>query len=335
MIYDRGQAGRCVLRCRWFNGRCRRTTPVMRQTVTTVSLYLLGLVIPPASAAEIAVILSASVQPYHEALAGFKETAGHPVVAVYDMNADIERGLRAVHEIQTDVRPDLLLAIGPWALRAVSAEESDIPVVFTMVLNPWTLLGEDARNITGASMNVSIDQQVRLLKQLGLRIRRVGVVYNPANTGPLIEQADAIAREEGLQLMAKAVRAPKEAIAAVNRLEAENVDALWILPDETVLDPNIVQYMLLASYRSRVPLLGLSDRQAEMGALLSLSFGSSADIGRQAGELANAVLGGKPAAQVPCVPARSLKLTVNLRAAQKLGVEVPESVLAAADMIIR
>jgi putative tryptophan/tyrosine transport system substrate-binding protein len=72
-----------------------------------------------------------------------------------------------------------------------------------------------------------------------------------------------------------------------------------------------------------------------MGALLSLSFASSEDIGRQAGELAQTVLGGKTAAEVPPTTARKVNLTVNLKAAQKLGVEVPKSVLGRATIIIQ
>ena len=75
----------------------------------------------------------------------------------------------------------------------------------------------------------------------------------------------------------------------------------------------------------KIPVLGLSERHAQMGALLSLSFGSSEDIGRQAGELARAVLSGKAPADLPYTTARKVSLIVNLKAAQKLGMEVPDA----------
>ncbi len=58
----------------------------------------------------------------------------------------------------------------------------------------------------------------------------------------------------------------------------------------TILVTEVVQYMLLFSSRNKVPVLGLSERQTQMGALLSLSYGSSRDMGRQAGEMANSIL---------------------------------------------
>jgi putative tryptophan/tyrosine transport system substrate-binding protein len=93
--------------------------------------------------------------------------------------------------------------------------------------------------------------------------------------------------------------------------------------------------MLLFSYRRKIPLLGLSDRHAQMGALFSLSFASGEDIGRQAGELAQAILGGRSAAEVPYTTARKVYLTVNLKAAQKLGLEIPQAILARAANVIQ
>lgn len=296
---------------------------------------LLGAFALPARAADVAVILSADVAPYHEAVQGFEEAAAHRIVAQYDMEGDFDRGQRILRELLSSVEPDLILAVGPWALEVVSSQPIDLPVVFTMVLNPPTVIGTGARNITGASLNVPIGQQIRLLKELGPQIRRVGVVFNPAKTGYLVSGAEPAALAEGLQLVTRRVNSPKEAIRAVNALQEEGVDALWILPDETVLEPHVVEYMLLVSYRNKIPLLGLSERQAEMGALLSLSFSSARDIGRQAGELANAILEGTPADEVPYTPVREVQLTVNLRAAQKLGLEIPNSVLAMADTVIR
>jgi putative ABC transport system substrate-binding protein len=214
-------------------------------------------------------------------------------------------------------------------------ESSNIPVVYAMILNPPSTIGAGAKNVTGASMNVSVEETIHLFKQLGPQIRRVGVVFNRAKTGYLVSLADTVAQQQGLQLIAKEIRSSKEAIPALDALQGEGIDALWILPDETILAPEVLQYMLLFSYRNKVPLLGLSERQAQMGALLALSFASSEDIGKQAAELANGILGGKTAADIPYTTARQVKITVNLKAAQKLGIEVPKSIIAMADNVIQ
>jgi putative ABC transport system substrate-binding protein len=72
-----------------------------------------------------------------------------------------------------------------------------------------------------------------------------------------------------------------------------------------------------------------------MGALLSLSFASSEDIGRQAGELANQILSGSTPSELPYTLARQVSLTVNLKAAKKLGMSIPDALLADANEVIR
>ncbi len=287
----------------------------------------------PAGAGGIAVLLSSDADEYKEALRGFKETAGHPIGGVFDMDADPDLGRKLLADMERKLKPDLILAVGTWALQAV-AGRTDIPIVYAMVLNPPSVVAAGVKNVTGASMNVPVDQPLRTLKQLGPNIKRIGVIYNKARTGYLVKEADAVARDEGLQLVAREITSPKEVLPALESLQ-DGIDALWIVPDETILAQAVVQQMLLFSYRRKIPVLGLSDRHAQMGALLSLSFASSEDIGRQAGEAARAVLGGKAPGQVPYTTARKTSLIVNLKAAQKLGVDVPRQVVARATSVIQ
>jgi len=237
-------------------------------------------------------------------------------------------------EIRSKVKPDLIVAIGIWALQVAALESTDVPVVYAMVLNPPSVVPGRGKNITGASMNVPVDQSIRLFKQLSPIIRRIGVIYNPGKTGYLVQRAQVAARDQGLQLITREVLSSKEAVSALESIQ-ESIDALWILPDETTLAPPVVQQMLLLSYRRKLPLLGLSENQVEMGALLSLSFASGEDIGRQAGEMSRAILMGKAASDIPYTTARQLKLAVNLKAAQKLGLEIPRTILDRADRVIQ
>jgi putative ABC transport system substrate-binding protein len=289
-----------------------------------------------AAAGEVAVLLTADVAEYREALRGFRSALkSHRVTAEYNMQGDPAQGAKMLAEIKTKVKPDLVFAVGIWALQVAAAEAGPLPVVYAMVLNPPSLLPPAAKHVTGASMNVPVGQTLRVLKQLGPQVRRVGVVYHPAKTGYLVRRAEVVAREEGLTLVTKEVRSEREAIAALGALQQEGVDVLWILPDETNLHDSVIQQMLLLSYRSKIPLVGLSDKHAERGALLSVSFASSEDIGKQAAELANSILAGRAPADVPYTTARQVNLTVNLKAAQKLGMVVPPGLIGIANNVIR
>jgi len=221
----------------------------------------------------------------------------------------------------------LLQRDAEWAAAASAGRDLE------RVLSYWTddaivmppglpaVIGKAAlREYVRASMNIPVEQPFRLFKQLGPHVKRIGVIYNSARTGYLVKRAQAVAREEGLELVTRPITSPKEVVAALESLQ-DGIDALWILPDETILSQAVIQQMLLFSYRRKIPVLGLSDRHAQMGAVFALSFASGLDIGRQAGELAHAILAGRAVADVPYTTARKVDLTVNLKAAQKLGLE--------------
>ena len=313
-----------------YSGKTKMTCGLFLTLAVLLSLLQTG----SAQGAQVAVITSADVDAYKDALRGFKRVLRHHIVAEYDMEGNLETGKQMLTDIQSKIKPDLILAIGPWAFQVTAAQATNIPVVYAMVLNPSSLLPAGVKNVTGASMNVPVENTIRLFKQLGSQIRRVGVLFNRAKTGYLVKRAMQVGREQGLEIVDREIRSPKEAIQALDALQDE-IHALWILPDEIVLTPEVVQYMVLFSYRKKIPLIGLSERQAQMGALVSLSFASSEDIGRQAAELANSILEGQPPDRLPFTMARQVKLTVNLKAAEKLGIEIPKSLLGSANSIIQ
>src|SRR5574337_401215 len=311
-------------------------------TIRTASLVFMAYIVvgaivfssTPTEAAKIIALKSADVDVYNEALEGFKSALQESTIVEYDMEGDLQRGKKFLARLKSGPKPDLILAVGIWALQVVVEEVQDIPVVFAMVLTPATVIGQEARNITGASMNVPIEQQLTLLKKVSSQVRRIGIIYDPSKTGWLVKQAERIAKDQGVRLVTKAIASSKDSFAALDAMQDE-IDALWIVPDLTVLAPESVQYMLLFSFRHKIPVLGLSENQVRMGALLGLSFESGWDIGSQAAELASGILSGRSVGEIPFTTARKVRLTVNLKSAGKLGVHIPKEILDRADAVIR
>jgi ABC-type uncharacterized transport system substrate-binding protein len=120
-------------------------------------LFLLGLS-APVHAGDVAVMMSANVGPSRGALQGFKKTLRHRIVTEYDMKGDLDRGLKALTDIQSKINPNLIFTIGTPALQVVAGKPTIPPVVYAMVFNPISIIGAGAKNITGVSMNVSVEQ---------------------------------------------------------------------------------------------------------------------------------------------------------------------------------
>ena len=287
-----------------------------------------------AESSNIAILLSADAPAYQEAIEGFRQTTSHRIVAQLDMKGDPSRGKRLLGQVVKHDRPDVILAVGVWALQAASAYGPDIPIVYVMVLNPPSIAVANHANVTGASMNVSPGHVFELVTKLSPSIKRVGVVYTEATTGFLIREAQVAAQRFSLELIAISVDSPREAVAAADQLQDAAVEAIWIAPDPMVIDPQVFKHLLLTSYRTNIPVIGMSESQAEMGSLVSIQFASNEDIGRQAGELVNQLLSGIPATQIPFTTSRMTKLILNLRAARKIGFAIPESVLNLAEQVI-
>ena len=110
------------------------------------------------------------------------------------------------------------------------------------------------------------------------------------------------------------------------------VDALWLLPDRTVMTPQSFEYMLLTSYRKHIPLIAISEKYVQQGALMTLKIDYQ-KMGRQAGRIAEQILNSSIRKKRITLFARGSKLVINMKTAEKLGIKVPPSILEEASVI--
>jgi len=220
----------------------------------------------------------------------------------------------------------LIIAVGPEALGAAEASAPGSHIVPVMAesgpggAGPGVLPGVDPRRV------------LETLKQIAPRVRRIGAVFDPARTGELMDEARAAARAQGVELVALPVRSVGEAVRAFHRFEGElRVDALWILPDGTATVQETVYYALELAHWRRMIVIGISPWYVASGALFALSPRPES-YGAAAGELGRQVLRGTPPAGP--VHAREYALYVNTRAATRLQLEIPRSLLERAEQVL-
>jgi len=284
----------------------------------------------------VAVVLSRDIAPYREALRGFKqvlEKAGEKFrfdevsveTLAHDRDALIER--------VRSHKPSLILTLGSAATDLITEGIKDIPVVFSLIL-PSKGSGslEDFRenhpNVTGATMEVPLSVQFAKMREVLPSTVRVGVLFDPAVSGPMVESARSSAREAGLELVALPVSSEKDVVGEMKELEGK-VDILWSVADSTVFTPQGLKHILLSTLRSRLPFVGLSPAFVKAGALLALSCDYQ-DVGRQSGELAVRILGGETPARIPVAVPREVSMSINLNTAQQIQVAISPSVAQAA-----
>jgi putative tryptophan/tyrosine transport system substrate-binding protein len=234
-------------------------------------------------AAEIAVLMSSDAGIYQEALEGFREVVRGQTVTVQTLETDPVSWSNQLKRLRSVIEPDIVFVIGTPALQAVAGTITHVPIVHAMVFNPRADTITVGKNISGISMIPAANQAVSLIKELNPKFRRVGVMYDPARSSSLYQQAQSALQRGKMQLVAREIQSPEEIAAALKHFE-KAIDLLWLWPDERFFADEILQRIFLFSFEHKIPVLGLSERHTQMGALLSLSYGNAKDMGRQAGE---------------------------------------------------
>jgi putative ABC transport system substrate-binding protein len=299
-----------------------------------LALLLFAVAAMGVRAADIAVVISSDATVYQEALEGFREVVGHRISSVQTLKDNPAGWRDELKKLRSVIEPDLVFVVGTSALQAVANEITNIPIVHALVFNPASSINFAGKNVTGVAMNPSANQVFSLVKELNPKYRRVGAIFDPSRRAPLVSQARSVAQKEGIQLVTREIQSAGEIGTALTSLE-HDIDVLWLWPDERFLADDILQRIFLFSFDRKIPVLGLSERHTQMGAVLSLSYASAKDIGRQAGEAVNKLITEPKSMALPNIALRQLKLTANLKTARKVGVDIPDSIIRRADNAVK
>jgi putative ABC transport system substrate-binding protein len=276
------------------------------------------------------VIKARPSQPYEDVFAGFKrllDERGIPVrYEVYDVGGG-EGDLDRILENPGARDADMLFAIGTSVAQRAVEKNLGVPIVYSMVMDTIGLNGAD--DATGVTLEFAVACHFQWMKQFLPKAKRVGVIYNPEKNKERIGLAKREAEKNGLILETHEVNKPQDIPAALERI-SNNVDVLWGIPDEVVLNPQTAKQILLFCYRNRVPFVGPSEAWVKAGALYALDRDYAA-IGAQCGKMAMALLNGTRPEAIESETPDKITYFVNLKTAQHMKVDINKDLLAKAN----
>ncbi|HVG01572.1 MAG TPA: ABC transporter substrate binding protein, partial [Nitrospira sp.] len=195
-----------------------------------------------ASATEIVILKSSDIAAYNQALAGFKAALPSGVVlSEYDLQGDQEKGRKLARKIRGS-DPALVFAIGLKAAKSAQLEIVDIPVVYSMVLDP-AKYGLNTPNMTGILLEVPVERQLGTIRSMLPNVKQIGTLYDPSKTAPLIEESKRWLKQNGMGLILAPVSNERDVPRALRAL-LPSVDALWLVPDSTVLTDESLRFIL-------------------------------------------------------------------------------------------
>lgn len=239
------------------------------------------------------------------------------------------------------LRPDVLLAHGTPAVSALQKTTRSIPIVFVVVAEPVAMgfvdsLSHPGGNITGFShLEPSLGAKwLELLKAAAPGLKHAATLFNPdtaPNANLFFRSAKASASKLAVDLVESPVHDPAGLEDAIARVASEPGGSLVILPD--VFTGQHRQMIMERAAYYRLPAIYPFPNYAVEGGLIS--YGAHiGDLYRRSATYVDRILRGDKPSDLPVQQPTKYELTINLKTATALGLEIAPSLLALADEVI-
>src|SRR6516162_8981597 len=226
---------------------------------------------------------------------------------------------------------------GTPATRAARQATSTIPIVMIGVGDPVragfvTNLARPEGNITGNSQLAPelIGKRLEILKDYVPGLARVAFMWNPDNDSNLafLEELIIAVPALGLQLISVPMRTSDDFPAVIAAMMRRQPNAFV-----TQNDPLILQHIgqiidFVAEHR--LPAMYQAKENVEAGGLMAYGATLSDLFTRSAWYVHRILQGAKPA-DLPVEQPTKFELSINLKTAKALGLDIPATVLARAD----
>ena len=249
-------------------------------------------------------------------------------------NAQVERlgGLAA--ELQS-INVDAIVAFGYPASLAAKISASKTPTVIagagdpvaTGLVEGFARPGGNLTGITELSTELSA-KRLEILKDAVPGLRLVAMLWNAADLGMTMRYraAEDATRVLGVKVQTLGVREPNDFEQAFAAMTSERPDAILMVSDVlTFLNRKRVVEFAAAN---RLPTIFENSEIVREGGLMSYGPNQSA-LGERVGELVAHILQGARPADLPLELPTRFELTINLKTAKALGLNLPLALLGA------
>ncbi|MEG0385393.1 MAG: ABC transporter substrate-binding protein [Solibacillus sp.] len=221
---------------------------------------------------------------------------------------------------------DLIFANSTPSAQAVKSVTTEIPTLFTSVTDAVGAELIDSMATPGGNVTGTIDlhpetmpKTIAFLKDLGAK--NIGMIYNAGeqNSVAQITTVKELAAKEGLTIVEAAASNPAEVQQAAESLLGK-VEAFYIITDNTVV--SALESVISVANANKLPLIVGELDSVARGGLAAYGF-EYFDIGYEAGQMAAQILlEGKTPAEIPAAYPANLKLLINKKTAETIGLEI-------------
>ncbi|PBC51566.1 ABC transporter substrate-binding protein [Rhodococcus sp. ACPA1] len=225
---------------------------------------------------------------------------------------------------------DVLIPVGTAAAQLHANATDEIPVVFAGSSTPVQAgLVESTSvpggNVTGVSDALPVTEEIDAMLEIDPSIASVGVVWKLGDASGDSQSQDAkrYLDSKGIRSVDAQVQSAADVTQAVRSLQGK-AEAVQIPGDTTVIGS--AGGVVKAANEIGLPVFGGTSGAVEAGALIAATYDYK-EVGKEAGNLALAILAGADPATTPVVLPPISGYAVNLSTAKNLGLTIPDSIL--------
>lgn len=249
----------------------------------------------------------------------------------------IERLNQLVRDLVRD-QVDVFVAGAAPIARAQREASPTIPIVLVawdydpMTTGLVETLSRPGGNVTGIHPRTTetLGKRLELVRELLPRLSRVAAIYDRWGKGqvPLLE---APASQLGLRLQPIELAEPYNYEEAFRGAKAKGLEAVLVTfsPYFYVHRAKLVEAALAAS----MPTIFPEESAVRVGGLMSYGPDATATW-KRAGYFIDRILKGEKASDLPMEQPQVFRLVINMKSAKALRIEVPQSLMVRADVLI-
>jgi len=248
--------------------------------------------------------------------------------------------IQAIAQKYVADKVDIIVPMSTPCLVATAnvVQGTDRIVVFTEVYDPYTAgvavsPTEHPPTLVGVASPPPVDPILDIIAQLMPEARRIGIIYNPgeANAVSAVERIRAGTTERGIELVERTVAGSSEVHQAAKSLVGR-IDAFFITGDNTVQVS--FDAVVGTAEAGGIPVFVNDSAWVERGAVVGAGP-NFYEAGRAAAKLIAQILQGADPAEMEIQELDVQRMIVNLDAAQRQGITLPQELIEQADQVIQ
>jgi ABC transporter substrate binding protein len=271
----------------------------------------------------VGILISQEIRPFIQMVEGLEENLSLPACRIFLDEKQTPYSQDPRFEVLEPDRFAAVVAVGPRALSFLIERNWSPPILYGMVLNPERFAAE-GEALCGVSLNLDPREQFYLIHATFPGVKRVGVLYDPANNQEWFNNARASAESSQVSLIPLAV-SDRSDLTSLLKDRRMDVDAILFIPDSTVISRAVIQHLIKEAVLLGIPAVGYNRFFQESGAALSFVV-DYRRVGERVAGLVKAVTKGEPCKpsgpKFKAVLHRGVVRTIGL----KLGTDLPSEV---------